>query len=319
MSERLTDAVEDVLRAALGAVARAKGRHDAEEKRRAAMNAAERYTLEQRTSSSSGGGGRSSPWRSAAVPYLLSLQTLLPSDSDIVFRALQILHEKRLSLIVGDKPSYATSFSSNAHFPSSTAAAASADAHAGAVEFERRWQEHTVEAAAGTAPEGPWIDPSMHAPAATYFSIESERKSRRPYVCLVPGLVDTGSGCPLDLGVAAMKAAAAAAAAAASPLNSNSNLDSCLVYQKGTSPAQGLCTCSEFQARLATEASPRSEGRALYCKHLLAVRLLQLQCWDGLRLRHVSSSNLGSWLASSLEAAAPTDPRHSVSSEYSSY
>ena len=98
----------------------------------------------------------------------------------------------------------------------------------------------------------------------------------------------------------------------------SSNLDSCLVYQKGTSPAQGICTCSEFQALLATEASPRSEGRALYCKHLLAVRLLQLQCWDGLRLRHVSSSNLGSWLASLLEAATMV-PRHSVSSEYSSH
>ena len=285
----LPDAVEDVFQAALCAVGRAKGLYEVEKRRRAEMSAAEKYAMDQNRSGGSGcdGGGRgslgkssasSTSWRDASVPYLLSLQTLFPSDSDMVFRALQIVHERRITLLIGDKPSSTPPRS----FPAGIASANS----------DHNFQEHTVEADAGLSSTGPWIDPSTQAPAATYFSVESERKGRQPYACIVPGLVNTGLDHPLCLESATMRSATSA-----KTLNLNAE------FHNGIATGQGLCTCSEFHTRLNTEASQHGESHALYCKHILAVRLSQLQCWDGLKLRHVSSSNLGSWLASFEESA----------------
>ena len=212
-------------------------------------------------------GGRPNAWQNAVLPHLLSLHTLLPSESSMVFRALQLVHERRLTLLVGDKPSESSSRAS------------------GHAEAAQRWQEQTIRAEA--RPQGPWIDPSTQAPAATYFSIESERKGRAPYTCVLPGLVDTGSKNPLRI----RSQSTADHEPSISKLNSNAR------------PSQGLCTCIEFQERVVAGAPAQSEGCTLYCKHLLAVRLSQLHLWDGLRVRHVTSANLGSWLAS-LETSA---------------
>ena len=202
----------------------------------------------------------------AVLPHPLSLQTLLPTGRAWSSARCSWCRE-RLTLLVGDKPSESSSRAS------------------GHAEAAQRWQEQTIRAEA--RPQGPWIDPSTQAPAATYFSIESERKGRAPYTCVLPGLVDTGSKNPLRI----RSQSTADHEPSISKLNSNAR------------PSQGLCTCIEFQERVVAGAPAQSEGCTLYCKHLLAVRLSQLHLWDGLRVRHVTSANLGSWLAS-LETSA---------------
>ena len=260
----LSDAVEDVLQSALHEVVRERNAMVRERALRENMNPEDRYrfdSLERQQRRSSG-----TLDESTLVPFLRSLQTLMPDNSDIVYRALQILHEKRLSLLVGNRPVLPPSGASRA-------------------EFELRWREKVVSAS-GMSPEGPWIDPSTRSPAATYFSIASERKSQIPYVCVLPGLVNTADSEPI-----------AVRSRIGDTLTGSPNFDS-----SSASSTQGICTCPEFRARADLEGSPQGEGLTLYCKHLLAVRLSQLQFWHELRIRHVTGADLGKWLIEALQA-----------------
>ena len=109
----LSSAVEDVLGAALDAAARARG--GGEEEGMAHEGAALEHECPGSPGNGTGGtagrssGGRPNAWQNAVLPHLLSLQTLLPSESSMVFRALQLVHERRLTLLVGDKPSESSS------------------------------------------------------------------------------------------------------------------------------------------------------------------------------------------------------------------
>ena len=56
------------------------------------------------TNSNHGGGGvKSKKNKDATVPYLLALRQLMPQGSDLVLRALQLLQDGRLTIVVGTK------------------------------------------------------------------------------------------------------------------------------------------------------------------------------------------------------------------------
>ena len=154
-------------------------------------------------------GGRPNAWQNAVLPHLLSLQTLLPSESSMVFRALQLVHERRLTLLVGDKPSESSSRAS------------------GHAEAAQRWQEQTIRAEARPQAHG-WASAGS---GRTYFSIESERRAAHPTHAFCPVWWTRARG-PLRI----------RSQSTADHEPSISKLNSMLV-------PQGLCTCIEFQER----------------------------------------------------------------------
>ena len=200
------------------------------------------------------------------IPYLLALNNTMPPNTDLVLRALQLLQDGRLTILIGSK-SEASMGNNNNHqngvsgFNSNSISSTSAATTTTTSKSTPSLTPTDIHA-------GPWLNEDTGLPASTYFSIASTWKGKAEHICLCPCLIRTDRLQPL----------------CRVPWFLNSSCS---------------CTCASYTSGL-------SSLQSNYCKHLLAVRLCALQGWSTLRVRHVTASQIGQWLSASFSSPSST-------------